>query len=102
MELTSSKLRLASSVSSDDNLFKRSRLGKRQIVFVVLFVIVVAAAGFLLGFFVKGNSANSASNCVDSKENQVNVTQPNKSEVSEVFRQFEEEVSKEELRKNLR
>ena len=97
MELTSSKLRLASSVSSDDNLFKRSRLGKRQIVFVVLFVIVVAAAGFLLGFFVKGNSPSSG-NC-DSKENG---KQPNKTGVSEVFRKFEEEVSKEELRKNLR
>lgn len=100
MELTSSKLRLASSVSSADNLFKRSRLGKRQIVFVVLFVIVVAAAGFLLGFFVKGNSAKSG-NC-DSKEILVNVTQRNKTEVSEVFRKFEKEVSKEELRKNLR
>ena len=101
MEMSSSKLRLASSVSSAESLFKRSRLGKRQIVFVVLLVTVVAAGGFLLGYFVKGNSANTVNNC-DPQGNQVNGTQPDKAEVSEVFRKFAEEVSKEELRKNLR
>lgn len=100
MELTSSKLRLASSVSSVDTLTKFS-ISKRQIAILVFMVCVAATAGFLLGFFVKGNSYNS-SGCV-SVGNQSSSNQQDKAmEVSEVFSKFEEKVSTEELRENLR
>lgn len=98
MELTSSKLRLAS-VSSEEAGAKRFRLGKRQIIFVVLFVVFAAASGFLVGYFVKGNKpAND--NC-GSNGNQTN-HHHNQPEVSEIFSKFEDEVSTEELRENLR
>jgi len=68
---------------------------------IVLFVGVVAtAAGFLIGFFVKGNKARG--DCASQKV-QTNNNQQNQAwQVSEVFSKFEEEVSIEELRENLR
>lgn len=70
-------------------------------VLIVLFVGVVAtAAGFLIGFFVKGNKARG--DCASQKV-QTNNNQQNQAwQVSEVFSKFEEEVSIEELRENLR
>ena len=100
MELTSSKLRLASSASSDLSV-KGSRLRKRQIILIVVFVgLILASGGFLLGYFLKGNKTNiedgSAANCNNDQRSR------NQFNVSKAFIQFEEEVSTSELRENLR
>jgi len=100
MELTSSKLRLASSVSSDIS-FKGSYLKKRQIILIVVFVgLISASGGFLLGYFLKANKTNnedgsSTTSCDDQRSRyQFNVTK--------AFNQFEEDVSTSELRENVR
>ena len=100
MELSSSKLRLASSVSSDISI-KRSHLKKRQIIFVVVFVgLISASGGFLLGYFLKGNkTSNEDGSATTSNDDHRSRYQFN---VSKTFSQFEEEVSISELRENLR
>jgi len=104
MELTGSKLRLASSVSSDIS-FKGSYLKKRQIILIVVFVgLISASGGFLLGYFLKGNKANNNNNnnngsAATSSNDQRNGYQFN---VTKAFNQFEEDVSTSELRENLR
>ena len=105
MELTSSKLRLASSVSSDIS-FKGSYLKKRQIILIVVFVgLISASGGFLLGYFLKGNKTNNNNNnnnngsAATSSNDQRNGYQFN---VTKAFNQFEEDVSTSELRENLR
>lgn len=92
---TSSKLRLASSVSSID--FKSSRFSKRHIAYVVLFVFLTTGGGFLLGFFVKGNRS-------DDKQTgpQTNGFESQNDNIAEIFSHFEKEVSAEQLRENLR
>lgn len=97
MELTSSKLRLAGSVSSDIS-FKGSGLKKRQIILIVVFVgLLSASGGFLIGYFVKKNKTNNEGS---SGKNQ-NV-QPQQFDYSKAFSLFEEEVSTSVLRENLR
>lgn len=100
MELTSSKLRLATSVSSDISI-KGSHLKKRQIIFIVVFVgLISASGGFLLGYFLKGNKTNTEDGSATTSNNdQRSRYQFN---VSKNFIQFEEEVSTSELRENLR
>jgi len=100
MELTSSKLRLASSVSSDIS-FKGSHLKKRQIILIVVFVgLISASGGFLLGYLLKANKANNEDGSAATSSNdqrsryQFNVTK--------AFNQFEEDVNTSELRENLR
>ena len=102
MELTSSKLRLASSVSSIE--FKSSRFSKRLIAVVVLCVMLAVGGGFLLGYFVKGNNSDDICGHCNSNANtsQTNDLQPNFDDVKKIFSQFEKEVSVEELRNNLR
>lgn len=97
---TSSKLRLASSVSSID--FKSSRFSKRHIAFVVLFVFLTTGGGFLLGFFVKGNRSDDIDSKCNSKGPQTNGFEPKNDNIAEIFSQFEQEVSAEQLRENLR
>lgn len=97
---TSSKLRLASSVSSID--FKSSRFSKRHIAFVVLFVLLTTGGGFLLGFFVKGNRSDDTDSKCNSKGPQANGFEPKNDNIAEIFSQFEQEVSAEQLRENLR
>ena len=103
MELTSSKLRLASSVSSDISFkdFKGSHLKKRQIILIVVFVgLIAASGGFLLGYFLKGNkTSNEDGSAKTSNNDQRSRYQFN---VTKAFNQFEEEVSTLELRENLR
>ena len=96
---TSSKLRLASSVSSIE--FKSSRFSKRHIAFVVLFLILATGGGFLLGFFVKGNRSDIDSKC-NSEGTRRNGFEPKHDNIEEIFSQFEQEVSAEQLRENLR
>lgn len=101
MELASSKLRLAASVSSDISI-KGSHLKKRQIIFIVVFVgLISASGGFLLGYFLKGNKTNNeeAGSATTSNNDQPSRYRFN---VSKTFIQFEEEVSASELRENLR
>ncbi|XP_068739354.1 putative N-acetylated-alpha-linked acidic dipeptidase [Montipora capricornis] len=102
MELTSSKLRLASSVSSIQ--FTSSRFSKRLIAVVVLCVMLAVGGGFLLGYFVKGNNSDDICGHCNSNANrsQTNDRQPNFDDVKKIFSQFEKEVSVEELRNNLR
>ena len=98
MELTGSKLRLASSVSSDIS-FKGSFFKKRQIILIVVFVCLLSASGgFLIGFFVKKNKTNSEGSSGKSQ----NVQQQQQFDYSKAFSLFEEEVSTSELRENLR
>lgn len=99
MELTSSKLRLASSVSSDISFKGSTSLKKRQIILIVVFIgLVSASGGFLLGYFIKRNKTNnedcSPGNSNDDQRNQFND--------SKAFSLFEKEVSASELRENLR
>ncbi|KAL9966685.1 hypothetical protein ACROYT_G024797 [Oculina patagonica] len=99
MELTSSKLRLASSVSSDIGFKGSGGLKKRQIILIVVFIgLVSASGGFLLGYFIKRNKTNneggSPGNGKDDQRNQLND--------SKFFSLFEKEVSTSELRENLR
>ena len=100
MELTGSKLRLASSVSSDISA-KGSHLRKRQIILIVVFVgLISASGGFLLGYFLKGNKTNNEDgSAANSSNDQLSRNQFN---VSKAFIQLEEEVSTSELRENLR
>lgn len=101
MELASSKLRLAASVSSDISI-KGSHLKKRQIIFIVVFVgLISASGGFLLGYFLKGNKTNNEEPGSTTTSNN---DQPSRYRfnVSKTFIQFEEEVSASELRENLR
>ena len=99
MELTSSKLRLAPSVSSDISFKGSSGLKKRQIILIVVFIgLISASGGFLLGYFIKRNKANcdnegSSGNSTDQRQQFDN---------SKAFSTFEEEVSASELKKNLR
>lgn len=95
---TSSKLRLASSVSSIE--FKSSRFSKRHIAFVVLFLILATGGGFLLGFFVKGNRIVDIDGKCNSEGTRRNGFEHDN--IEEIFSQFEQEVSAEQLRENLR
>lgn len=104
MELTSSKLRLASSVSSDISV-KGSHLRKRQIILIVVFVgLISASGGFLLGYFLKGSKTNKVNKKDDSAANSTDDQRSHNrfNTVSKAFLQFEEEVSASELRENLR
>lgn len=97
MELTSSKLRLSPSVSSDID-FRRAHLKKKQIVLIVLFIGVISASGgFLLGYFLKGNKNNVKEDCPGKDQNQ-----QSHFDDEEAFRKFKKEVSTAELRENLR
>jgi len=105
MELTSSRLRLATSVSSEIS-FKGSYLKKRQIILIVVFVgLVSASGGFLLGYFLKGNKANNEDgSAAETSSNDTERNEPNgyQFNVTKAFNQFEEDVSASELRENLR
>lgn len=112
MELTSSKLRLASSVSSQETIFKSSSrcgtCGKRHVIIllvVFLGLIAVAAGGFLIGYFVTGNNAKANVNreCAGGETNRTrNQNETEKLTVGEVFSKFEKEVNTDQLRENLR
>lgn len=109
MELTSSKLRLASSVSSQETIFKSSSrcgtCGKRHVILLVVFLglIAVAAGGFLIGYFVTGNKAKANRECAGGETNRTgNQSETEKLTVGEVFSKFEEEVETDQLRENLR
>lgn len=109
MELTSSKLRLASSVSSQETIFKSSSrcgsCGKRHVILLVVFfgLIAVAAGGFLIGYFVTGNNAKANRECAGGEKNRTgNQNEIKKLTVGEVFSNFEKEVSTDQLRENLR
>ncbi len=99
MELTSSKLRLASSVSSDIGFKESGGLKKRQIILIVVFIgLVSASGGFLLGYFIKRNKTNNEGGSPGSG----NDDQRNQLNDSKAFSLFEKEVSTSELRENLR
>ena len=110
MELTSSKLRLASSVSSQDWTIVKSssRCGtcrKRHVILLVVFLglIAVAAGGFLFGYFVTGNKAKANRECAGGETNRTgNQSETEKLTVGEVFSKFEKEVDTDQLRENLR
>ena len=110
MELTSSKLRLASAVSSQETIFKSSSrcgtCGKRHFVIllvVFLGLVAVAAGGFLIGYFVIGNKAKANRECAGGETNRTgNQSETEKLTVGEVFSKFEKEVDTGQLRENLR
>lgn len=110
MELTSSKLRLASTVSSQETIFKSSSrcgtCGKRHVIIllvVFLSLIAVAAGGFLIGYFVTGNNAKANRECAGGETNRTrNENETKKLTVGEVFSKFEKEVNTDQLRENLR